>query len=208
MRIEAEEGPATERNERRIAEYKSLRDEIHTRIQQQQLLLTLTVTALGVVATVAINTKSYDLLLVVPFVTTTFGLLSLEHSRAIGAVGLYIKNTLGGEKGPAEELGNWERSDQRAYGQIDKRISSAVLPMIFLFVVCPVVAAVLAIPSKDVTGPEDWLAGAEIAFVVVLAVIAIHVARRVVKSDPQRKAKSDSKGKSKSDSASDANLRG
>jgi hypothetical protein len=164
-----------------LAEFKSLRDEIHVRIQQQQLLVTLTVTAIGVLAAVTVDSKRDDLLLLIPIVTTTFGLMLLEHTRVIGALGDYINHVLGAENSHAVSLGQWERSDQRGRTKILEKVPMLVLPYVLLFVVCPVVAAVAALRSSDVDGDWEWVAWGELASIAVATALVIYGAWRNAK---------------------------
>jgi hypothetical protein len=157
---------ATARQEAAVAEYGALRSEIHVRLQQQQLLITLTVTALAALGTVALQTESYQPLLVVPLATSTFGLMLLEHSRVIAAIGRYIANELG-------SLGRWETSAERHNVEAQQIVSLAWLPQGFLFVLCPLGAAIAAMASSENHGLKDWLAAGGI----LLAILYLAAAR-------------------------------
>lgn len=71
-----------------LARHESLRQEMSQRAGNQQTILGLNLTAVGALAGVVVaNKASAELLLVIPFVSSTLGLLWLDHHIAIHRLG-------------------------------------------------------------------------------------------------------------------------
>jgi hypothetical protein len=78
-----------------LAEFNALRDEIDGRTNTQGTLITLVVTAIGIVAGFVIKDNGdIRLLLVLPFLVSAAGIHSSEQDRAIALIGSYIRDEL------------------------------------------------------------------------------------------------------------------
>jgi hypothetical protein len=88
----------------RLAQYEALRDEMLRRASFQQALMALELTAVGTVVGFVLGKRSpTELLLVVPFISSTLGLLWLEHARHIGRIAQFIDEQLWARQQPSWE---------------------------------------------------------------------------------------------------------
>jgi hypothetical protein len=79
----------------RLAEYAALRSEIGQRSAFQQALNALNLTAISTIAGLVVaNHAANGLLLFVPVISSTFGLLWLDHHRNIGLIATYVREEL------------------------------------------------------------------------------------------------------------------
>jgi hypothetical protein len=92
----------------RLAEYAALRAEIAQRSSFQQALIALNLTALATIAGLVVsNHAAKGLLLFVPVISSTFGLLWLDHHRNIDLIATYTR----------EELWRWTPSWEDWFAQ-------------------------------------------------------------------------------------------
>lgn len=78
-----------------LAEYAVARDEIAKRSDAQHLIENLTITAAGTIIGVIIaNQADSSLLLLVPFVTSVFGMIWIDHAQVISRIGTHIRDHL------------------------------------------------------------------------------------------------------------------
>ena len=129
-----------------LAEFGPLRSEIDRRSKAQSDMLNLNITAIGTVGGLFFLSQQVvdqKVLLVLPVLSTSLGLLWLDHARAIGNLGRYI-----GEKiRPVVTQGS-ANSDLFANEQRDRLVGmpgffmmlTLALPTLILFVAVPVTA--------------------------------------------------------------------
>jgi hypothetical protein len=128
-----------------LAEFQALREEIVQRIQLQQVLLGLTITALGALLSVALagTSSRASLLFATPFVTSALGFAYSDHARRINMLGKYIRDELWRDvrRLTDDGLSSWEEA---FFGVISPRtpfqvgLSSAYI--VSLFIVSPIAA--------------------------------------------------------------------
>lgn len=168
-----------------LAEFQALRSEIDGRIQHQQVLLGLNITALGTLLSVALatNTSQATVLLAAPFVASALGFAYSDHTRRINLLGKYIRERLWPDvRGlTAPGLSSWEEGfvDQVSLRTpFQAGLSSAYI--VALFVVTPVAMVVYAgfRLHWDLTGGEWILWALGIATTLVYSAYASAVALR------------------------------
>jgi hypothetical protein len=132
-----------------LAEFQALRGEITQRIQLQQVLLGLTITALGALLSVALASKSSraSLLLAAPFVTSALGFAYSDHARRINLLGEYIRDRLWPDVRSLTDdgLSSWEEDFVHVVSPsnpFQAGLSSAYI--VTLFVVSPIAASCYA----------------------------------------------------------------
>jgi hypothetical protein len=128
-----------------LAEFDALRNEITLRISLQQALLALNVTAVGAIVGVAVSKPGLkELLLVIPVIGPTLGLLWLSHERTIRRIGDYIDKHLWRQWQPS-----WEthiRSPELSGGPAAFIFRAGI----FLgFVVVSAIALAVAVPGRS-----------------------------------------------------------
>jgi hypothetical protein len=123
-----------------LAEFDALRTELVERIQIQQVLLGLTITALGALLSVALSTKSSHtrLLLVAPFITSALGFAHSDQSRRINLLGAYIRHELWTEveKLSGGPIPSWEATFSRTFHTPFQSFLSSFY-IVALFVLAP-----------------------------------------------------------------------
>jgi hypothetical protein len=123
-----------------LTEFQALRGEIVQRIQRQQVLLGLAITALGALLSVALvgKTSRASLLLATPFVTSALGFAYSDHARRINVRGEYIKDELWSHIRSLTDgrlsSGGAPRPSAFASNRFQARLSSAYILTLF---VCP-----------------------------------------------------------------------
>ena len=106
-----------------LAEFNALRAEIAARTTTQGSLITLVVTAIGIVAGLVVKDDGDPrLLLILPFLVAAAGIHSSEQDRAIALLGTYIRDELWPHLGGLvddESIPSWENvvSDFRNSGK-------------------------------------------------------------------------------------------
>ena len=146
----------------RLAEFSALREEIQNRSGLQQALVGLNLTAIATLGGLVLsNRASIQVLLVLPILSLTLGLMWIDHYRVIVELGGYIR----------KELWTWTPSWERHFAQSRKSRPAASfwIP----------VAIVWAGPSTATLGIEAasghlhalwWLWGCEFVLLLLFAV--------------------------------------
>jgi hypothetical protein len=80
-----------------LEEYKALRQEALTRMNNRITLLTSSIASSGILLGIALGSNVPQLLLLVPVITCLFGLLSIYHTTQISDIGDYIKHCIEGK---------------------------------------------------------------------------------------------------------------
>jgi hypothetical protein len=168
-----------------LAEFQALRGEVVQRIQLQQVLLGLTITALGALLSVALASTSSraSLLLATPFVTSALGFAYSDHSRRINMLGAYIKDHLWPDirSLTGGGLSSWE---ERFAGVVSPRkpfqAGLTTVYIVTLFVASPIAANSYAGAALHwrLTGGEWILWAGGLATTVVYIAYASAVALR------------------------------
>lgn len=114
------------------SEFAGLRAEIDRRSGEQFLYLSLSVTAAGALAAIALNPESgagrERILLIVPFLSSILGFLWLDHDRTILAIGSYIGNQLW-----PSDLPSFEREKPRYRGKPSRFFLGFLTPTVLAF---------------------------------------------------------------------------
>jgi hypothetical protein len=114
------------------SEFTALRTEIDRRSSEQFLYLSLSVTAAGALAAVALGDKGEAgkewILLIVPFLSSILGFLWLDHDRTILAIGSYIAEHLW-----PSDLPSFEREKPRYRGKPSRFVLGFLTPTVLAF---------------------------------------------------------------------------
>lgn len=95
MELGAEEGSPTAGVEVRLAEFASLRQETNQRSSFQHALMALNLTVVGTIFGLVLDSHAErELLLVIPVVSPTLGLLWLDHHHNIARIARYVRSEL------------------------------------------------------------------------------------------------------------------
>ena len=134
------------RDDRR-AEFEAYRQEILDRSGHQHALLTLNLTAVSAAGGLVLSQYGdARVLLLLPIISSSIGLLWYDHARNIDSLGDYIRNDLRVYSGYEERIATLERDEYRRVPM--------TLALFILFVATPV--AGLVVPFRSVTGAL-WL---------------------------------------------------
>jgi hypothetical protein len=128
-----------------------MRTEIYNRSNAQHTLINLNVTALGVIAGLVLTGRGdVQLLLLIPLVSTSIGLLYFDHSGAIERVGAYLDSILhpavSSLTGDSHSL-SWEKFASKAFQINWVSILAFAVPLFFLFLGGPIFATIIVLPS-------------------------------------------------------------
>jgi hypothetical protein len=168
-----------------LAEFQALRGEIVQRIQLQQVLLGLSITALGALLSVALagNTAQASLLLAAPFVTSALGFGYSDQGRRINLLGAYVKDVLWPfvRSLTDSRLSSWEEhfADKVSPQQVFQAgLTSAYI--VTLFVVSPLGADFYAAAALhwQLTSGEWVLFATGLAATILYSIYALAVALR------------------------------
>jgi hypothetical protein len=130
--------------EDRRAEFKAYRQEILDRSGHQHTLLTLNLTAVSAAGGLVL-TEHGDarVLLLLPIISSSIGLLWYDHARNIDSLGDYIRDDLELYSGYEERIARLERNEYRRVPM--------TLALFILFVATPI--AGLLVPFRSIAGP-------------------------------------------------------
>jgi hypothetical protein len=103
----------------RLAEFSALRDEIQRRATIQQGLLGLNATVVAGVLGLAISSHEWAALLVIPIVSSTFGLLWVDNATMIAKLGTYILKLWVWEPSWEAHLRAIDRPSDRSRGLVE-----------------------------------------------------------------------------------------
>lgn len=160
-----------------LAEFGKLRDEIAGRSTQLWTLLGLNATASSAVAGFVLAQKADPrLLLLLPLLTPSLGLLVIDHATNIGNIGDYIRTVLKPliqEATGEPRLFCYEEWVDRWETRGVRRALAFGLPLVLLFSVVPVYSLALTVPHLD--DPWTWA-----LWVIGLAMTVFQVALWVV----------------------------
>jgi hypothetical protein len=158
-------------DETRLAEFVALRGEIAQRSGFQQALIVLNLATVGsIVGVVVSHTQLKVLLLVVPVVSPTLGLLWLDHHRNIRRISDYLASLW---------AGSWERHIRESP---PLRMWEIIYwgAMFLVFFAVSAVSLALAPPGSH--APVGvwalWLAGGTLSALYVLAFVGVKRTRR------------------------------
>jgi hypothetical protein len=163
-----------------LAEFQALRAEAVQRIQLQQLIVGLTITAIGALLTVALagKTSRASLLLATPFVTSALGVAHTDQAHRINDLGIYVRDFLWPyvARRTTPRLPSWEEYFSKC---TDARLQGALSTwyILTLFVVSPVVADLYAVATLHwrLTTGEWILVAAGSAATVLYSALRIAV---------------------------------
>jgi hypothetical protein len=139
--------PAADTVDILMQQFQALRAEILERSKAQLALISLNITALGVVGgTFLSNVVDPRVLFVVPILSPILGLIYLDHALAIGNMGRFIENTLIPRIASLlrqPDLPDYEQYVRQLESRHDERIVLLWVPIAALFAILPGVALVL-----------------------------------------------------------------
>jgi hypothetical protein len=147
----------------RLAEYAAHRAEIGWRTQAQQTLLSLNVTAAGLVGSAALTADARrPLLLLLPYICTALGMAWLDHGRSIAATAKYIRTVVWhgvqeavGLTTPEERTRLWSRDDYHVAEKTEftpRFRLSITLPYGLVFNVPSIAALAFSVGTLDSPG--------------------------------------------------------
>lgn len=156
--------------ELQLAEFGALRAEIGARSGVQHQLMALNITALAAIGGFVISDKADPLLLLMlPLVACSLGVIWHDHARNIENIGSYIKDELGPSllaTVPHDPSGTSETAGLQYEERIDEdelRVSSRVLPLavpvLILFGAFPAASAIIALVEmlRRHVSTEIWI---------------------------------------------------
>jgi hypothetical protein len=158
-----------------LAEFQALRGEIVQRIQLQELILGLAITAIGALFTIALTGKTSrsSLLLATPFVTSALGVAHAEQVHRLGLLGDYVRDHLWPRVAvfTIADLPSWERyfaASRRDHRVLHRALSVYIFT---LFVLSPVGADLYAAAALHcrLTTAEWWFFGTGVATTLLCA---------------------------------------
>jgi hypothetical protein len=163
-----------------LAEFQAARGEIVQRIQLQQLIVGLTITAIGALLTVALagKTSRASLLLATPFVTSALGVAHTDQAHRINVLGAYVRCPLWPyvARLTIAKLPSWEdHFSMLKHSRLQDALSTGYILM--LFVISPLVAdlyAAVTLHGRLTTG-EWFLLGAGLATTVLYSALRLAV---------------------------------
>ncbi len=151
----------------RLAEFRALRDEIAQRSTFQQAIVGLNLTALAAILGLAIGRSSPEVVDLIPMVSSTLGLLWLDHHRNIQRIAAYVR----------DNLWIWEPSWETYRQSLPRRGDG------FYFWAVGVLFLLAGIAATTYTVFEglanNWLLAIGAVFVVVYAIDLVRVLRHV-----------------------------
>jgi hypothetical protein len=132
-------------------EYDALRTEIFSRSSAQHTLLNLNITAIGVILGVVLtNRANLIVLLAVPVVATSFGLLYFDHAGAIERIGVYVRYVLRpnivDRTGDPSNLA-WDTFAAKAFRSKRLSVIAFAAPVFVIFIGSPAAASIAVIPA-------------------------------------------------------------
>lgn len=128
----------------RRAEFEAYRQEILDRSGHQHTLLTLNLTAVSAAGGLVLSEYGDPrVLLLLPIISSSIGLLWYDHARNIDSLGDYIRNGLSVYNGYEKRIAELERTEYRRVPM--------TLALFILFVATPI--AGLLVPMRSVVGP-------------------------------------------------------
>ncbi|MGH4020658.1 MAG: hypothetical protein ACRDT0_15795 [Pseudonocardiaceae bacterium] len=142
-----------------MQEYNALRGEITSRHGAQHTLINLDVTAIGILLGVVLSNKeNLIILLVVPIVATSFGLLYFDQAGSIERIGVYIRHVL--QPAIARLTGDtatlaWEDFAARTFRASKLSVVGFAVPVFIIFIGTPIAATIVLLPA--ITQAWQWL---------------------------------------------------
>lgn len=130
-----------------LAQFASCRSEIQTRSASQAAVITLNITAIGVIAGYYFSAKADAMvLLIVPIISPMLGIIWADHAINIGNLGRFIQIRIIPTLSSVlqRDVPDYEVTIRAFERQRGQRLILLVAPMLLLFAVLPIASLVLA----------------------------------------------------------------